>query len=85
MSLCGNVGKQGEQGFTPYIGSNGNWWINGEDTGKPSRGLQGLQGLQGKEGSKGEKGEKGDTLVNLSLHIDENGHLIATINEGGLK
>ena len=24
---------RGPQGHTPYIGENGNWWINGEDTG----------------------------------------------------
>lgn len=23
---------KGEQGYTPYIGENGNWFINGEDT-----------------------------------------------------
>lgn len=23
---------RGEQGYTPYIGENGNWFINGEDT-----------------------------------------------------
>lgn len=26
-------GEDGEDGNTPYIGSNGNWWINGQDTG----------------------------------------------------
>lgn len=26
-------------GHTPYIGENGNWWINGVDTGEPSRGV----------------------------------------------
>ena len=33
---------------TIEIGSNGNWFINGEDTGKPSR---------------GEKGDKGDQVI----------------------
>lgn len=28
----------------PYIGDNENWWINGVDTGKPSRGEQGPAG-----------------------------------------
>lgn len=31
-------GRSGTQGFTPYIGINENWWINGVDTGFPSRG-----------------------------------------------
>lgn len=29
---------KGEPGNTPYIGENGNWWIDGVDTGQPSRG-----------------------------------------------
>ncbi len=35
--------KNGQDGDTPYItiGSNGNWFINGEDTGKPSQGNDG--------------------------------------------
>ena len=27
------LAAQGKDGFTPYIGPNNNWWINGEDTG----------------------------------------------------
>lgn len=40
-------GEPGEDGHTPYIGSNGNWWINGKDTGKPSRGESGESGSGG--------------------------------------
>ncbi len=29
-----------------YIGENGNWYISGEDTGKPSRGQDGLSAYQ---------------------------------------
>ena len=47
FTKCGNRGPKGENGYTPYIGDNGNWWINGEDTGKPSRGMQGQIGYQG--------------------------------------
>ena len=32
------TGADGKDGATPEIGENGNWFINGEDTGKPSRG-----------------------------------------------
>ena len=45
-------GVPGPAGATPEIGANGNWWIDGEDTGKPSR---------GDKGDPGEKGDKGDT------------------------
>ncbi len=30
-------GVKGDQGYTPYIGENGNWFINGVDTEKPSK------------------------------------------------
>lgn len=30
---AGDPGEKGEPGDTPYIGSNGNWWIGGTDTG----------------------------------------------------
>lgn len=52
----------------PTIGENGNWYINGEDTGKPSRGekgepgepgVQGPAGEPGKDGSQGPQGEPG--------------------------
>ena len=32
------------EGTTPYIGDNGNWYIGGIDTGKPSRGAAGAPG-----------------------------------------
>ena len=52
---------------TVEIGENGNWWINGEDTGKPAKGdtgdkgEQGAQGIQGAQGAQGAQGDKGDT------------------------
>ena len=53
----------------PYIGENGNWFVNGEDTGISAtgpagpagpQGEQGAQGAQGAQGEKGDKGDKGD-------------------------
>jgi hypothetical protein len=43
----GEDGRDGEDGFTPYIGENGNWFINGVDTGHPSRGADGINGMAG--------------------------------------
>ena len=40
-------GEDGEDGATPYIGANENWWIDGVDTGKPSRGATGATGKTG--------------------------------------
>lgn len=39
--LEGTKGAPGEDGETPTIGENGNWYIGPEDTGKPSRGAPG--------------------------------------------
>lgn len=52
-------GKDGGEAATPTIGENGNWYINGEDTGKPSRGEQGLQGTPGAQGERGPQGPEG--------------------------
>ena len=37
----GMPGKPGDDGITPHIGDNGNWFIGDTDTGKPSRGEPG--------------------------------------------
>ena len=42
--LTGADGKDGKNGSTPVIGDNGNWWIDGIDTGKPSKGADGKGG-----------------------------------------
>ena len=41
ISLTCIQGSDGENGYTPYIGSNGNWWINGVDTGYSAEGDDG--------------------------------------------
>ena len=52
-------GRDGGEAATPTIGENGNWFINGEDTGKPSRGEQGPQGERGPQGPAGKDGAQG--------------------------
>lgn len=52
-------GKDGGAAATPTIGENGNWYINGEDTGKPSRGEQGPAGADGEDGAQGPQGPEG--------------------------
>ena len=49
----------GENGVTPHIGENGNWYIGNTDTGKPSRGATGAKGSDGANGKNGAQGEKG--------------------------
>lgn len=43
----------------PEIGDNENWWEEGVDTGKPSRGPQGEKGDKGDKGDQGEQGIQG--------------------------
>ena len=52
-------GKDGGEAAAPEIGENGNWFINGEDTGKPSRGADGADGAKGDPGEDGAPGENG--------------------------
>ncbi len=57
MEILSNV-------YAPYIGANGNWYINNEDTGVKAQGPTGPQGpagcgIQGLIGQKGETGDRG--------------------------
>ena len=58
----GEQGIQGEPGHTPNIaiGENGNWFIDGVDTGVKAEGKDGEPGPQGPQGPQGEKGEQGE-------------------------
>jgi hypothetical protein len=47
---AGATGAAGAPGSVVTIGSNGNWFIDGKDTGKPSVGAQGPAGPQGPAG-----------------------------------
>ena len=55
----GKDGKDGTNGITPTIGDNGNWYIGGTDTGKPSRGAIGAPGKDGAPGAAGHTPCKG--------------------------
>lgn len=46
----GRSGTNGQDGITPTIGANGNWYLGTTDTGKPSRGVQGVPGPKGDPG-----------------------------------
>lgn len=56
----GKDGAAGAPGSVVTIGDNGNWFIDGVDTGKPSRGEKGEQGEQGVQGPQGEQGIQGE-------------------------
>lgn len=46
-------GTNGTNGSVVSIGANGNWFIDGKDSGMPSQGAKGEQGEQGKPGDNG--------------------------------
>lgn len=46
----GTNGTNGSDGKTPYIGSNGNWYIGDTDTGVKAEGTQGATGSSGADG-----------------------------------
>ncbi len=53
------AGDPAPEADLPYIGENGNWFVNGKDTGVSARGPQGEKGDTGAQGPKGETGEQG--------------------------
>lgn len=87
----GGTGKDGKDGITPTIGTNGNWYLGDEDTGKPSRGATGAPGADGtpgKDGAPGAAGKDGHTPVITASKsgkvttIKADGEAIATVNDG---
>lgn len=46
--------------YAPYIGANGNWYVENEDTGVKAQGPEGEQGPVGPSGAQGIRGPKGD-------------------------
>ena len=52
-------GEPGNNGITPHIGDNGNWYLGATDTGKPSRGETGPAGHAGPQGPAGTPGKDG--------------------------
>ena len=55
----GADGADGTPGSVVEIGDNGNWFIDGVDTGMPSRGAAGQDGADGQDGQDGQDGKDG--------------------------
>lgn len=66
----GTNGTDGTDGITPTIGSNGNWFLGEEDTGKPSRGAAGVKGDPGTPGMAVGTGAPGSS-VNAAVYLDK--------------
>jgi len=65
QGLQGEQGEQGPQGLpgsngvSPFIGTNGNWWIGTTDTGIAAKGADGATGANGTNGTNGTNGIDG--------------------------
>ena len=59
QGIQGEKGEKGDKGDTPYIGENGNWWIDTTDTGIAAKGKDGKDGVDGKDGKDGVDGKDG--------------------------
>lgn len=64
-------GEKGDDGITPHIGSNNNWFIGDTDTGVLAKGTN---GQDGKDGANGENGSDGVGISQAT--ITENGELV---------
>ena len=73
----GPQGNPGQDGLTPHIGTNGNWWIGETDTGVKA---EGSQGNPGQDGSNGKDGQNG-----LTPHIGTNGNWWIGDTDTGVK
>jgi hypothetical protein len=74
----GTDGEDGTDGSTPYIGANGNWFIDDIDTGIPATGPAGEDGQDGTNGNDGIDGRDGtdgeDGTDGLTPYIGANGN-----------
>ena len=72
-----NGGQDGKPGSVVTIGDNGNWFIDGVDTGYASK------GDKGDKGDTGDKGDKGDTIYYYpGTEGEENGFWVEVTRDG---
>ena len=88
-------GQDGKDGDTPFIGTNGNWWIGTTDTGVKAAGQDGRDGqngadgkdgrdgVDGKDGQNGVDGKDGKDGVSVTgVTINDENKLVITLSEG---
>ena len=78
--ITGAKGDPGENGITPTIGENGNWYLGDEDTGKPSRGERGPAGQDGDQGPAGQTGATPNIRIGTVQTLDPGQPATASIS-----
>lgn len=73
-----------EDGITPHIGDNGNWFIGTTDTGVKAQGEDGKDGQDGRNGQDGKDG-KDATSPTISVSAIEGGYRITITDVNGTK
>ena len=77
----GADGSPGDDGITPHIGDNGNWFVGDIDTGKPSRGAAGEPGLTWRGEWDDEAGYRYGDVVSYRgsayIHVYDFAHTVA--------
>lgn len=82
----GSNGQDGQAGSVVTIGENGNWFIDGVDTGLAAQGKDGQNGQNGQNGEQGEKGEDGADAPTVYYYPGEDGYFVkVTIDPDGKK
>ena len=67
--LNGKDGKDGKNGSVVTIGENGNWFIDGKDTGLAAKGKDGVNGKDGLNGKDGKDGVNGKDGLNGDYYV----------------
>ena len=78
----GAPGADGKAGSVVTIGSNGNWFIDGVDTGLPSRGEKGEKGEDGKDGQDGVTPAPSGSYWQIDCSAADNPKLVEIASDG---
>lgn len=79
----GEKGEDGQDGTTPHIGGNGNWYLGERDTGVQAQGPKGNPGADGKDGAPGKDGVPGKDGADGKNGTNGKDGLTTAVNIGG--
>ena len=80
----GQNGADGQDGATPEIGDNGNWYINGTDTGVKAAGVNGADGENGVDGQNGADGKSAFEIAKENGFVGTEAEWLESLKGEGL-